>query len=109
MTLSQFTPPVNTFGAQRRNQIYGPPFFDSDLTVMKNFRIPRWEGAQLQIGAQAFNILNHPNFDQPVGDISNPQFGQSIRTVATPTSIFGSFLGADASPRALQIRAQLQF
>jgi hypothetical protein len=32
-----------------------------------------------------------------------------VRTVATPTSIFGSFLGADASPRALQIRAQLRF
>lgn len=109
MTLSQFSPAPAGFGNQRRNQVYGPPFFDTDLTVMKNFRIPHWEAAQLQIGAQAFNILNHPNFDQPVGDIGNPQFGQSIRTVATPTSIFGSFLGADASPRAVQIRAQLQF
>lgn len=68
-----------------------------------------WEGAELQIGALVFNILNHPNLDQPVGDVPNPQFGYSIRTVATPTSIFGSFLGADASPRALQIRAQLRF
>ena len=109
MTLNQFNPPVGAFGMQRRNQVYGPPFFDTDLTLMKNFRIPRWEGAQLQVGAQAFNILNHPNFDQPVGDISNPQFGQSIRTVTTPTSIFGSFLGANSSPRALQIRAQLRF
>ena len=67
------------------------------------------EGAQLQIGAQAFNVLNHPNFDQPVNDVSNPAFGSIIRTVGAPTSIFGSFLGGDASPRALQIRAQLQF
>lgn len=114
MTTSQFTSPigpggVGSFGNERRNQIYGPNFFDTDLTLMKNFRIPKWEGAELQIGAQAFNILNHPNFDQPVGDVSNTQFGYSIRTVATPTSIFGSFLGADASPRALQIRAQLRF
>jgi hypothetical protein len=76
---------------------------------MKNFRIPRWEGAEMQIGAQAFNILNHPNFDQPVADITNPAFGSSVRTVGPPTSIFGSFLGGDASPRALQIRAQLRF
>jgi len=76
---------------------------------MKNFRIPKWEGAELQIGAQAFNILNHPNFDQPVNDIGNSQFGYSIRTVATPTSIFGAFLGANAAPRQLQIRAQLRF
>jgi hypothetical protein len=76
---------------------------------MKDFRIPKWEGAEMQIGVQAFNILNHPNFDQPIGDVSNSQFGDIVRTAATPTSIFGSFLGADASPRALQIRAQLRF
>jgi Carboxypeptidase regulatory-like domain len=100
---------IATFGNQRRNQIYGPRYFNTDLTIMKNFRIPHWEGAEFQIGAQAFNILNHPNFDQPIGDVASTQFGSSVRTVATPTSIFGSFLGADASPRALQIRAQLRF
>jgi hypothetical protein len=114
MTPSQFTSAIGpggiaTFGAERRNQVYGPNFFDTDLSLMKNFRVPRWEGAQFQVGAQAFNILNHPNFDQPVGNIGSTQFGQSITTVATPTSIFGSFLGANNSPRALQIRAQLTF
>jgi hypothetical protein len=100
---------VATFGNERRNQVYGPRFFDADLTLMKNFRVPHWEGAEFEIGAQAFNVLNHPNFDQPVGTLGAPNFGYSERTVATPTSIFGSFLGADASPRALQIRAQLRF
>jgi hypothetical protein len=113
-TGGQFTTPIDasgvaSFGNQRRNQIYRPNYFDTDITVMKNFRLPHWEGAELQIGAQAFNVLNHPNFDQPVGDIANPQFGLINRTVATPTGIFGAFLGADASPRALQIRAQLRF
>ncbi len=114
MTPAEFSSPmipggVGSFGNQRRNQIYGPNYFDTDLTLMKSFRIPKWEGAELQIGAQAFNILNHPNFDQPVGNIGDSQFGYSVRTVSTPTSIFGSFLGADASPRALQIRAQITF
>ncbi len=114
MSLADFTSPIGpgglaTFGAQRRNQIYGPGFFDTDLTLMKNFRIPHWESGLLQIGAQAFNILNHPNFDQPEQNIENPQFGYSIATVGSPTSIFGSFLGANDSPRALQIRAQLIF
>jgi hypothetical protein len=114
LNASQFASPVvpggvASFGDQRRNQIYGPNYFDTDLTLMKTFRIPRWEGAELQIGAQAFNILNHPNFDQPISDVSDSQFGSIVRTAATPTSIFGSFLGADASPRALQIRAQLRF
>ncbi|HUA16023.1 MAG TPA: carboxypeptidase regulatory-like domain-containing protein [Verrucomicrobiae bacterium] len=114
LNASQFTSAVGpggvgSFGMERRNQVYGPGYFDTDLTLMKNFRVPHWESAELQVGAQAFNILNHPNFDQPIGDISNSQFGSIVRTVSTPTSIFGSFLGADASPRALQIRAQLTF
>ena len=114
LTSAQFSSPVvpgsiATFGNQRRNQVYGPVFFDTDLTLMKSFPIPHWESAQFQIGAQAFNLFNHPNFDQPIGDISNPQFGSIVRTVGTPTSIFGSFLGGDSSPRALQIRAQIRF
>jgi hypothetical protein len=114
MTASQFPTAVTpggvaTFGNERRNQLYGPMFFDTDLTLMKNFRIPHWEGAQFQIGAQAFNVLNHPNFDQPVNNIGSPAFGSIVKTVGPPTSIFGSFLGGDSSPRALQIRAQLTF
>ncbi len=100
---------IATFGNQRRNQVYGPRFFDTDLTLMKTIPIPHWEGAKFQFGAQAFNVLNHPNFDQPIGDIANSQFGSIVRTVATPTSIFGSFLGADASPRALQIKGEITF
>ena len=79
------------------------------MTLMKNFRIPHTENADFQVGAQAFNLFNHPNFDQPIGDVSNGQFGSIVNTVATPTSIFGSFLGANASPRALQIRGQITF
>jgi hypothetical protein len=56
---------------RRRNQFFGPGYFDTDFTVMKYTGIPHWEGAKLGIGAQFFNILNHPNFDQPVRDISN--------------------------------------
>jgi hypothetical protein len=33
-------------------------------------------------GAQAYNALNHPNFDNPVADISNPMFGSSVAEVA---------------------------
>ncbi|HEY7097956.1 MAG TPA: carboxypeptidase regulatory-like domain-containing protein [Terriglobales bacterium] len=105
----QFSPAVNGFGNQRRNQLYGPNFFDTDLTLMKNFKIPRWEGSNLGIGFQFFNVLNHANFDQPVGDIFDPQFGQINNTVSVPTSILGSFLGGDASPRVIQLKASLSF
>jgi hypothetical protein len=100
---------ITTFGNQRRNQVYGPMFFDTNMALMKNFSIPHWEGAEFQIGAQAFNLFNHPNFDQPVNNIASARFGSIIRAVGPPTSIFGSLLGGDASPCAVQIKAQIRF
>ena len=108
-TTAMFSPATSGLGVQRRNQFYGPNFFDTDFTVMKNFRIPHWESGKLGVGLQFFNLFNHPNFDQPVGDVSNPSFGSIITTVSTPTSILGSFLGGDASPRLIQVKAALTF
>jgi hypothetical protein len=109
LTTASFTPATVGFGNQRRNQFFGPRFFDTDLTVMKNFHFPGWESGKLGIGLQLFNLLNHVNFDQPVADVQDPNFGQIINTVSTPTSIVGSFLGGDASPRMIQVKAQLTF
>lgn len=106
---SNFTPAVNGFGQQRRNQFTGPTYFNTDLSVTKNFKIPHWEGALLGVGAQFFNVLNHPHFDQPDADIASPTFGSVINPVSSPTSIFGSFLGADASPRLIQLHASITF
>ncbi len=107
--VSAFTDP-NGFGAEGRNQYTGPGFFDTDLTVLKGFHVPKWEQARLQVGVQFFNILNHPNFATPSGDISNgPNFGQITSTVSTPTSIFGAYLGGDASPRLIQLKTTFSF
>jgi hypothetical protein len=108
-TTGSFTPAIDGFGQQRRNQFFGPRYFNTDVTVMKNFHFPHWESAKLGVGLQFFNVLNHVNFDQPVADVQDPNFGQIISTVSTPTSIVGSFLGGDASPRLIQVKAQLSF
>jgi len=109
LTQAMFSPATTAFGNQRRNQFYGPKYFDTDLTVQKNFSLPRWEGAKIGLGVQFFNLFNHANFDQPVGDISSPDFGSIISTVNTPTSVLGSFLGGDASPRIIQLKGTFTF
>jgi hypothetical protein len=111
---SQFSSPITqtpaTYGSQRRNQFYGPGYFNTDFTVMKNTVIPGWERGRLGLGVQFFNLFNHPNFDQPNRDINDPGlFGQITRTVNTPTSILGSLLGGDASPRLIQLTARINF
>ena len=106
---SNFPDPTTDFGVQRRNQFRGPGYFDTDFAVEKGFGIPKWEGAQFSIGARFFNIFNHPNFFFPIGNSDNPQFGQIVSTVSSPTSIYGSGLGADASPRLIQFQGKLTF
>jgi hypothetical protein len=100
---------ISSFGAQRRNQVWGPHYFDTDLTVMKNFHVPISEASTFGVGLQFFNILNHPNFDQPDANVSSPTFGHIINTVSVPTSILGSFLGGDASPRLIQVKGMFTF
>jgi hypothetical protein len=95
------------FGTMGRNSMYGPHFFDVDMSLMKQVAIT--ERISFSFGAQAYNVFNHPNFDQPVNDISNPNFGLSTSVVSPPTSILGSFVGAGASPRFLEIRGIVRF
>jgi hypothetical protein len=77
--------------------------------VTKNFKLT--ERFRLAVGANAFNVLNHPNFANPVNDVAaGPgQFGQIQSTVNPPTSPLGAFLGADASARIIQLQAKITF
>ncbi len=105
-----YTTPT-AFGQQMRNQTYGPAYTDTDLSILKTFGIPKWSSANVQLGAQFFNILNHPNFASPSSDInpSNSTAGFITSTVNTPTSILGSGLGGDASPRLIQLKGVFTF
>ena len=107
LNLAGFASPTSLNVNQGRNSFRGPNYFNTDLTVMKYTKMT--EHAQLGVGFQFFNLFNHPNFDQPVADIGNRSFGMIQRTVSTPTSILGSFLGGDASPRLIQLKAELKF
>jgi Carboxypeptidase regulatory-like domain/TonB dependent receptor len=114
LNIAQFAPSTSSpvaFGDQTRNQYRGPGYFDTDLAIMKNFSLPKWEAAKLGVGFQFFNLFNHPNFDKPVNDIAQGlgTFGTITSLVSAPTSILGSFVGADASGRIIQLRAQLVF
>jgi hypothetical protein len=92
-----------------RNSFRGPGYFDTDFSLLKYTNIPHWEGAKLAVGAQAYNLFNHPNFDIPDANIGSSTFGTVIHTVGSPTSILGAFLGGDASVRMIQLTARIVF
>jgi len=63
-----------------RNALRGFGLVQWDLGIHRDF--PIGEHLKLQFRAELFNVLNHPNFGAPIGNlgspqIPNPQFGQS--------------------------------
>jgi hypothetical protein len=94
--------------AQGKNHFRGPGYFNTNIAVMKNTKLPRWESGELGIGVQFFNTFNHPNFGFPDDFLSDQMFGQIGYLEQPPTSILGAFAGA-AAPRMIQLKAQFQF
>src|SRR2546428_13117157 len=69
------------FGSAGRNILTSPGFQDVDFSIAKNTSIK--EGISLQFRAEAFNLLNHPNFTQPQNSLTASTFGQITATRST--------------------------
>jgi outer membrane receptor protein involved in Fe transport len=96
------------FGNAPRNQFTGPHYADTDLTVAK--KLYRRDSMNLQVGANGFNLFNHPNFSVPGGDISSPGgLGVISSIAAPPTSPYGSFQGAGIGGRVIQVFGKFNF
>lgn len=58
-----------TFGTAARNSLTGPGIINFDFSIFKNFPISeRWGSIQLR--SEFFNLFNHPNFLNPVSNVS---------------------------------------
>lgn len=86
-------------GTMQRNAFTGPGFADIDLSGEKDTKIH--DGLTFNLRADAFDILNHPNFGQPSGNVQSSSFGQ-ITSTRFATSDGGS-------SRQLQISAKFVF
>jgi outer membrane receptor for ferrienterochelin and colicin len=95
------------FSTQNKNFYRGPSYFNTDFSVLKNFTLT--ERLHFSLGANFFNILNHPNFANPVNDVSNGQLGSITSTVVPPTSPYGAFVGSAVSGREIQVMGRLTF
>jgi len=107
---SAFTTSSTGFGNVGRNSMRGPGYFDTDFSIWKSMKvIPHHESAEFDLGFQFYNVFNHPNFDNPVYNKAAANFGTIQRTVSSATTVYGVGLGADASMRIAQLKAQFRF
>jgi outer membrane receptor protein involved in Fe transport len=87
------TPGLDQIGTLGRNSLYGPNFFNTDLSVMKSF--PIHEAVTIQFRMDAYNVFNYISFGSPSGTdgtISN-----------------GPGKDGTANPRQLQFSLRVQF
>jgi hypothetical protein len=102
------TTPAGILGGNQPSQIEGPGFNRWDLSLFKNFQIT--ERVRMEFRSEFFNILNHPNFNQPnfggngvvavsgSGNFTNSTFGE-----------IGSTRDNPLDPREIQFALKLYF
>jgi hypothetical protein len=75
--------PLGQVGNAMRRYFVGPGLYNFDLALLKDTKIT--EGMQAQFRAEAFNIFNHAQFNNPDGNINDSEFG--FVTSAQPARI----------------------
>ena len=104
-------------GSLSRNALRGFGATQWDFAIHRDF--PIRESVKLQFRAEMFNVLNHPNFGPPVGNLGspsalNPQFGKSTQMLGRSLSGqtgFGGFnpLYQIGGPRSIQLALKVTF
>jgi len=97
-----------------RNALRGFGAWQWDFAVHRDFALH--ESLKFQFRAEMFNVLNHPNFGPPDGNLPDPRFGLAFQTLGQ--SLQGGF-GAGGTPlsplyqiggpRSIQLALKLQF
>ena len=99
-------PPSGQFGDAPRNFVRGFGAWQLNFAVRREF--PLYERLSLQFRAEAFNILNHPNFGYIDPTLTDASFGQAAQ-------MLNSSLGTMAAqyqqggPRSIQFALKLIF
>jgi outer membrane receptor protein involved in Fe transport len=120
-TASDCVPGTRHFGNLGRNSLRGPQYRQWDLAIYKN--TPITEAINLQLRAEFFNILNHPNFANPflplfIADPGTNGFAvngnREVGVAGLPLTATGDvgignpFLGG-GGPRGIQLAAKFTF
>jgi hypothetical protein len=69
------------------SNIRNPGVNNLDFSLQKDVRLAVSNDTRLQLRADFFNLLNHPQFAEPVSDPSNPAFGRITRTALVNRTI----------------------
>ncbi len=99
------------FGTEGRNVVVGPPYSDLDFSLSKNVQL-RPENQRVQFRGEFFNLLNHPNFDDPSHEFELTTCATNSNLLC-PAANFGALLSSnghgDKPPRQIQVSFKYTF
>jgi hypothetical protein len=111
------TPPINAAGVftrpgtLERNYFHGPGYNRTDASLFKDFPITERVTAEFRI--QAYNVFNHPQFNNPdtnIHDGMNVSGSTTQWTTGVNTNGFGTISGIrQYSERQLEFAAHINF
>jgi hypothetical protein len=97
----QVSDTTGTFGNTGRNSVRGPGDFNIDTSVIKNTTIGK---ISTEVRLEVFNILNHPQFANPNGQLGNAAFGTISAMLASPSCAL-----CGTTERQMQVAFKMKF
>jgi hypothetical protein len=97
--VSAFSVPTGPYGNEQNNQLIGPGYINTNLSLQKDFVIYR--EARFQFRAEAFNVFGNVN-------LNNPRTTIAGLTNNSASVLSGQITGA-APPRILQFSGRISF
>lgn len=108
LNLAAFSvPSTRRQGTEGRNDIPGFGFTQVDLSIARAFSFT--ERLRLQFRTDAFNVLNHPNFTNPVGRLKSSAINLSSAQMLNNGLGGLNPLFQEGGPRSLQLSLRLSF
>ncbi len=103
-------PSAGAIGNSGRNAFRGPGLYNIDLSLARSFQVPRLrEGTRLTVRADAFNILNHANLNNPDNLYGSSTFGVATYGREGTASGFPGVSPVNETARQVQLLLRLEF
>jgi hypothetical protein len=93
-------------GDAPRNLLRGFPEVQGNFGVRQTYQL--WEGVNMQLKIEAFNVFNHPNFGYIDPSFSDLLFGQASKMLDQSFGNAGALYN-QGGPRALQVSVKATF
>lgn len=98
--VNAFQGPIG-FQIGSRNSMRGPQYFNLDTGLSKRFTVIPDKNLKVQMRADAFNVLNHPNFSAPANN-------SNYDDITLPSN-FGQLTAMNGGARVVQLSARIEF